>query len=273
LNEDKPLINVITVVLNDVTNIEETLISVVNQDYVNINYIVIDGNSVDGTIEKIKLYEYKINKFISKSDTGIYNAMNNALKFCKNGWVIFMNSGDTFSSTNILSKIFLKSFYNSSNILYGNHIVKYNNIQINKNPSTLDKLWKGMTIQHQSIFIHTNIYSSYKYDEKYVFAADFDLIYKLYKNNFMFKYLNLNISIVTPNGLSESNNLRTYKEFKLIVLKNEKNSTLINSYYFLTLLQRNIINSIVQKMPLLKTIYIKLKQFKQNKKMLYRNDI
>jgi glycosyltransferase involved in cell wall biosynthesis len=272
LNEDKPLVNVITVVLNDVFNIEETLHSVVNQDYVNINYIVIDGNSSDGTIEKIELYKCKINKFISKSDTGIYNAMNYALKFCKNGWVIFMNSGDTFSSTDILSKIFIKNYY-GSNILYGNHIVKYNMIQINKYPSSLDKLWKGMTIQHQSIFIHTQIYSYYKYDEKFTFAADFDLIYKLYKNKFVFKYLNLNISIVSPNGLSESNSLRTYKEFRLIALKNEKNSILISIYYFLALLKRNIINKIVQKMPLLKTINIKLKQFNQNKIMLYRNDI
>ena len=96
MNNNQSKVSVITVVYNDVSNIEETILSVINQDYPNIEYVVIDGGSSDGTIELIKRYEYKLAYYLSEPDNGIYDAMNKGIVKVKGQLVNFMNSGDTF---------------------------------------------------------------------------------------------------------------------------------------------------------------------------------
>ena len=89
-------ISVITVVKNDQENIEKTIKSVINQKNVNLEYVIIDGNSSDDTLKIIKKFKKKINKIISKPDKGIYDAMNKGIKFSKNDIIVFCNSGDFF---------------------------------------------------------------------------------------------------------------------------------------------------------------------------------
>jgi len=89
-----PLISIVTVVYNDVANIEETILSVINQNYENIEYIVIDGKSDDGTTAIIKKHEHIIKYWISEEDKGIYDAMNKGIVVAKGDLITFMNSGD-----------------------------------------------------------------------------------------------------------------------------------------------------------------------------------
>ena len=101
-----PLISVITVVLNGEEHLEETIKSVISQNYRNFEYIIIDGGSNDGTIEIIKKYKSRIKHYISEKDKGIYNAMNKGLKFVNNGsYVFFQNSGDKFAISDVLERI------------------------------------------------------------------------------------------------------------------------------------------------------------------------
>ena len=97
---NSPLITVITVVLDGVVDLEGTITSVINQSYNNIEYIVIDGGSTDGTLSIIKKYEDKINYWISETDNGIYDAMNKGVCLANGEWLCFMNSGDTFFNQN-----------------------------------------------------------------------------------------------------------------------------------------------------------------------------
>ena len=89
-------VTVVTVVFNDAAHIESTMLSVIGQTYKNIEYIVIDGKSNDGTTDLIKRYSDKITKWISEPDKGIYDAMNKGLALATGDYVIFMNSGDKF---------------------------------------------------------------------------------------------------------------------------------------------------------------------------------
>ena len=104
----KPLITIITVVLNDQDNIEKTILSVLKQDYKNIQYIVIDGDSKDGTNKIIKKYSDKINIFKSEKDEGIYDAFNKGLDLATGDLIGFVNSGDTLTteSLTILNKYY-----------------------------------------------------------------------------------------------------------------------------------------------------------------------
>src|ERR1700755_616928 len=89
-----PTLSVITIVYNNVRDIERTMLSVLNQTYPNIEYIIVDGASNDGTLEVIKRYETRITKLISEKDEGIYDAMNKGLAIATGDYVVFMNSGD-----------------------------------------------------------------------------------------------------------------------------------------------------------------------------------
>ena len=89
-------ISVVTICYNSKLFIEKTILSVINQSYEDVEYIVVDGGSTDGTLDVIHKYSNRITKWISEKDEGIYNAMNKALDIITGDWVIFMNSGDCF---------------------------------------------------------------------------------------------------------------------------------------------------------------------------------
>ena len=93
--EDRPLVSIITVSYNAEKTIEQTILSVLNQTYTNIEYIIIDGKSTDGTNEIIQKYKDKIAYYVSEKDSGIYNAMNKGIK-AANGLLIGIVNSDDF---------------------------------------------------------------------------------------------------------------------------------------------------------------------------------
>ena len=117
------LISVITVCYNAENNLERTILSVLNQTYSNIEYIIIDGGSTDGTIDLIKKYADKITYWQSETDKGIYDAMNKGIQKATGEWINFMNAGDLFSSTTILQQM-------SDAIKPGTRILRGNIIRI-----------------------------------------------------------------------------------------------------------------------------------------------
>ena len=103
---DNPKISVVTVVYNSEALIENTVKSIINQSYSHIEYIVVDGGSTDGTIDILNRYKKNISTLISEPDHGIYDAMNKGIRLATGDFLVFINSGDKFSSHDILEKIF-----------------------------------------------------------------------------------------------------------------------------------------------------------------------
>ena len=101
-----PSLTIITIVYNRVKDIEYTLKSITEQTYKNIEYIVIDGNSNDGTLDIIQKYLDKINHLVSEKDNGIYDAMNKGLRLATGDYVLFINGGDNLHQKNTIENIF-----------------------------------------------------------------------------------------------------------------------------------------------------------------------
>ncbi|MDD4646035.1 MAG: glycosyltransferase family 2 protein [Bacteroidales bacterium] len=179
-----PVVSIITVVYNGLSLIEKTIQSVIGQRYPNIEYIVIDGHSTDGTPEVIKVYEEQISYWISEPDQGIYDAMNKGLAAATGDFVWFMNAGDLIYSDDTLEKVFLGS--RGGLIYYGDTMVVdsgYREVGLRRlrPPETLTwkSFRKGMLVCHQAILVSREI--AEPFDPQYRHSADFDWVLKALK--------------------------------------------------------------------------------------------
>jgi len=175
----QPTLSVITVVYNNAADIERTLLSVINQTYPNIEYIVIDGASTDGTLQIIEKYTNKIAKLISEPDKGIYDAMNKGLALATGDYVIFMNSADEFYSAETVANVFAAA--PDADIYYGEtEMIGANNESLGqrRHKAPENFTWRdfkyGMSISHQAIYIKRSLVKSY--EPKYQLSADIDWI-------------------------------------------------------------------------------------------------
>jgi len=174
-----PKLSVITIVYNNAADIERTMLSVLNQTYPNIEYIIVDGLSTDGTLEIIKKYSGKISKLISEKDEGIYDAMNKGLAVATGDYVLFMNSGDEFYSGDTVAKVF--AIAEGADIYYGETEMMDASGQSlgqrrHKAPENFTWLsFKyGMSVSHQAIYVKRTL--AEPFDRNYHLSADIDWI-------------------------------------------------------------------------------------------------
>lgn len=227
-------ITIVTVVYNNFKQLEYTIKSVISQSYCNYEYIIIDGGSTDGTIDIIKKYSDHIGYWISESDNGIYDAMNKAIKIATGDWICFMNSGDSFADSSVLSNI-------ASHKIDGYDVIFGDTIVINEYGKQLVKakrveyLLENMPFCHQSSFVKTSYINSVLYDTSYRFVADYNFFYQSYIQQKKFLYIPITISIYdTTEGFSASNKKKVFKEI-LRVRKdtdNLKNKCLLFGRYY-----------------------------------------
>ena len=190
-------VTVVTAVLNDAGHIEQTILSVISQTDIEIEYIIVDGGSKDGTLELIGKYKDKISLLISEPDRGVYDAMNKGIKYSTGDFVYFLNSGDVLLNPSILSKIKLEELKERNAIIYGNVVVAYGNIEALEKPRPFfnSKMkFKGIGICHQSMFFPGELIRNEKYDLSYKIAADYDLVYRLWRKGTEFLYRDITIA-------------------------------------------------------------------------------
>ena len=215
----EPLVTVITVSFNAGKVIEKTILSVISQTYLNIEYIIIDGASTDATVDVIKKYEDKINCWISEPDKGIYNAMNKGLRIARGEWVNFMNAGDMFANEHVISNVFsINKNLENMKVLYGDVIIETVKRTFVEKVKKVDNLSYCMVFCHQSTFVSLNNKKEVYFDEEYKIAADFALFNKLFLKYGVssFFYLPFPISIYDADGISSNALLLLSKELLLI---------------------------------------------------------
>ena len=183
-------ISVITVVYNDVDHIRETMESFFSQTWQDKEYIVIDGGSTDGTADIIREYSDRIAYWCSEPDAGIYDAMNKGISHATGGWINFLNSGDTYSSSNSLEQLI--STEDDADVLYGNSIEITSSHRIAIEASDQKELMEYTPIyRHGSSLVRTDIQKKYLFNtnmrELLGYSLDWHCIYNMYKNGVKFK--------------------------------------------------------------------------------------
>ena len=217
----KKLFSIITIVKNAENLVQDTILSVLGQSCKDFEYTIIDGDSEDNTIGVVRDFEYGIKNIISENDKGIYYAMNRGRDISKGDYILYMNAGDTFANINVLENIKAEilKLDKSPDVIYGDVILKSGVILKNQKAKDLKYIFKGMCFCHQSVFVKNELIC---FDTHYKLAADYNLFFKLYKNNHTFHYLPIPISIYDTNGLSNS----------LTALVEQFKVNLLNSFSF-----------------------------------------
>ena len=220
-----PLISIITVVYNGTNVLEKTINSISNLDYPNIEYIIIDGKSTDGTIDLIKKYDNKISKWISETDKGLYDAMNKGLKIATGKYIWFLNAGDTVNSRNSIdilkTKVDADIYYSDTKVVdtKGNKIGMLSELTHNNAPKNLT--WKsmkrGMVVCHQSFIVKKNIATFF--DTNYKLSSDIDWVIKCLKNAEIVIYSNQPFANFLKGGVSKANLKKSMKERYYILKK------------------------------------------------------
>jgi glycosyltransferase involved in cell wall biosynthesis len=215
---NKPLITVITVVYNGQKTVRQTIESVLNQTYDNIEYIVIDGGSTDDTLCIISEYENRIDYWVSEPDNGIYFAMNKAIKLSNGDYIGLLNSDDWYepeaceiiaeriNATNVDVYYGMENIYDRDMTLL--LVVGY----------TIDFIWTK-SILHQTCFISKNVYNHKLYNEKYKSAADFKFFVDI-KESARFEFIPKVLCNARTGGMSSTK--QGQKELLRIAYLNKK---------------------------------------------------
>lgn len=175
-------ITIITVCYNSIDTIEDTILSVINQGYKNKEYIIIDGNSTDGTKDIIKRYKEKLAYYCSEADEGIYDAMNKGVSHATGEVIAFLNSDDWYEE-DVLDKVNLYFQESDADMISGNiyHIInerKFPNIRKENFP---EDIRVQMICPHQALFVRKKIFEQLGgFDLKYKIAADYEWVLKAY---------------------------------------------------------------------------------------------
>lgn len=261
--DKNPLISIVTVVFNGEKFLEETIKSIINQTYSNVECIIIDGGSTDGTVSIIKKYKDQIDYFVSEPDNGIYDAMNKGIEAASGKWINFMNGGDKFYSHHVLENIFKNQINSDITFIYGNTAYKYKSFTSERKALSLYEYWKQIPFRHQSVFIKTKVHKNYKFNLSFKISADFDFFFKLLFKGYKTSYIDSIISEVTVDGVSE--NKRIAVIFEKLRIVNYVNPKFHYNLYFAKSLIRELITKFLKLVLPEKIIsYIQLKKQRKN---------
>jgi glycosyltransferase involved in cell wall biosynthesis len=252
--KEAPLVTIITTVFNGEQFLEEAILSVINQDYDNVEYIIIDGGSNDGTLDIIKKYESMIDYWASEKDRSMYEGINKGIILSLGDYVHCLNSDDFYCDNFVITKLIGNAC--NADCVYGN-IVKLD--QLSKK-TTERKIFpvsffqllasKHSTFLPQpTLFIKKNVYKKIGlYDLKYLYAADYHLNLRLLSTESILKHMPIPVvyfrnhesSITSSYVELNKERLKVLKEFQLY----EKKYTYRVLVYVYLWLKYKVINAL-----------------------------
>jgi glycosyltransferase involved in cell wall biosynthesis len=191
-------VSVITVAYNAGGVIRDTIESILAQEYPNVEYVVIDGASTDRTWEIVQEYTSMIDVAVSEPDGGIYDAMNKGAELASGEWIIYMNAGDTFASSDVLSSL-QELFVSDADVILGGVekvlVDEYETRRFQQTPGEVGALWKRMPTAHQSVLVRREHVLEYPFDTSYRWCADQDQLLRLQAAGKTFQKVDTVISV------------------------------------------------------------------------------
>jgi glycosyltransferase involved in cell wall biosynthesis len=203
-----PKVSVITVVLNGAAYIEQTVKSVIEQSYLNIEYIIIDGGSSDGTIDIVKKFGDKISRFVSEKDSGISAAFNKGVRLASGDYIIMMNCSDYFYDSRAVEKLagYIKiSAPDENTILYGGAVIINRLGGFSMCQAAHENLLNDCSFCHQSVIMPRKMLLNNKFDERLKYSMDYDLWLRLINGGARFVRLkDIVVSVYRTGGVSSN---------------------------------------------------------------------
>ncbi|WP_338791057.1 glycosyltransferase family 2 protein [Bernardetia sp. MNP-M8] len=209
-----PKISIITPSYNQDHCIEECILSVINQDYSNIEFIIIDGKSTDNSVEIIKKYADQITYWVSESDKGIYDAMNKGIEKATGDWLYFLGTDDKLQK-GVISQIFCYENLEECNFLYG-EVESKNTTFVHRGTVDYANLFER-NLCHQVIFYHKNLFENLgNYNKKYKLYADWDFNIRCFTyKHIKPKYVDKIVCTYSGEGISSHTIDEVFKKEKL----------------------------------------------------------
>ena len=208
------LISVITVAKNAEKTIRATIDSVLSQTYRNIEYICIVGECNDKTNIIIDEYKKQFDlkgvrlKHVSGPDSGIYDAMNKGSELASGQWLYFLNADDRLCDGVVFQRIFAeKHIYDETDCVYGNIILCSDGKFVIRKGAPVSAIYYKFPICHQAAFVRKSIIKKYGFNEEYKRLADFDQFFRMYLDNRIFKYVDVDVAYFSTDGVSQKNNI------------------------------------------------------------------
>lgn len=190
-------ISVVTVTYNANQCVEKTIQSIVGQTYDNLEYLVIDGGSTDGTQRIVEKYAERIAVFVSEKDQGIYDGMNKGIASATGDYLLFMNAGDYFADEDVVKDVarFISSEATDADAVYGDTL---NELEYGTYPVRYDAALLGtkMCVSHQAIFVRTELLRSHPFNLQYRFAADYEQLSSLFLEERSFRHIDRTIAVL-----------------------------------------------------------------------------
>ena len=214
-----PTFSIITVTYNAADTLETTIQSVIAQTYHQVEYLIIDGASKDGTLAIIEQYKDRITKIVSEPDKGLYDAMNKGLALATGDYVCFLNAGDTFHEDDTLEKMVhaLHTATSLPDVLYGETAIvdKHGHFKRMRRLSAPEKLtWKsfkqGMLVCHQAFFAKRAL--AEPYNLQYRYSSDFDWCVRVMKKSKLLFNTHLTLIDYLEEGMTTRNHKASLKE-------------------------------------------------------------
>jgi glycosyltransferase involved in cell wall biosynthesis len=213
-----PLVSVVTVVRNRVSQIERTIQGVLEQTYPHVEYIIIDGGSTDGTVDVIRQYEDRIDYWVSEPDTGIYDAMNKAIEIVgdPNAYVMFANADDCLYTPFALERLVAGG--RRADVVYGRMVFTDGDASaIQGREVTLSDL-AGETVCHPATLTRRSVFDVVgRFDTSYRIAADYDFVVRCFAHPVTTRYVPEIVSRVEMGGVSDDQYMISCRERKRVV--------------------------------------------------------
>src|SRR6478672_9434244 len=239
-------ISIITINYNDKVGLEKTIQSVSSQTSTDFEYVVIDGNSSDGSVELIEQHKDVIDYWISEKDTGIYNAMNKGIRAAKGDYVLFLNSGDHLIDEHAIQKV-ADAIDGSKDLYYGDAIFKYQ--KGNELITYPDKLtlhfFTYNSLCHQASFIRRTLFDEiFYYNEELRIISDWEfMVYAVCIKNISYQHLNIAVSYYDFEGVSSRPDSKAKIKAETDLVMNKYFSAFVDDYkYMYELSYKNVIN-------------------------------
>lgn len=240
-NHLHPKFSIITVTYQAGKVLEDTIQSVIFQTYRNVEYIIVDGGSMDNTLDIVKKYQDRISIVVSEPDKGLYDAMNKGIRLATGDYVCFLNAGDELHENETLQRMVhtLKNqelpdvIYGETAIVDGEgHFLHMRRLQA---PEVLH--WKsfkqGMLVCHQAFFARRELALAHPYDLQYRFSADFDWCIRIMKDAKSIHNTHLTLIDYLNEGMTTRNHKASLKErFRIMAKHYGWVSTLLHHGWF-----------------------------------------